>query len=132
MATCGGADRPPATREPLAPCSALRVGGTGKDSIDSVALDRDGDAVVGGVFSAEIELGGRTLRAAGGTDGFVARFRSIDPAERRIDDDALERLHAATLQPPHPSFHLTPPGWKEDGHRQGDRSRFRSTGRRSI
>jgi hypothetical protein len=33
-------------------------------------------------------------------------FRSIDPAERRIDDDALERLYAAALQPPRSGFHL--------------------------
>ena len=36
-------------------------------------------------------------------------FRSIDPAERRIDDDALERLYGAALQPPRPSFHLLAP-----------------------
>ena len=33
-------------------------------------------------------------------------FRSIDPSERRIDDNALERLYAAALQPLPPHFHL--------------------------
>jgi len=34
-------------------------------------------------------------------------FRSIDPAERGFDDDALERLYAAALQPPRrPGFDL--------------------------
>lgn len=75
IAACGSADRPPLAGEALAPCSAVQIGGAGADSIGALALARDGGVVVGGVFSTELELGGRTLRAVGGKDAFAARIR---------------------------------------------------------
>ena len=40
----------------------------------STAYDREGNRVVAGTFSQEIKIGDRTLKAAGGTDIFIAKL----------------------------------------------------------
>lgn len=47
-------------------------------SIDSAKVLSGGDVVVGGTFSGTITLGGKSITASGGNDGFVARLRAAD------------------------------------------------------
>ena len=54
---------------------AVRVGGTGQDYANALALDGTGTAVVGGSFQGTVNFGGMPLTADGVTSAaFVTRL----------------------------------------------------------
>jgi hypothetical protein len=53
-----------------------RMGGTGEDWVNKVAVDGSGGPVVTGYFNASVDFGGGMLTSAGGKDIFVARYSS--------------------------------------------------------
>lgn len=52
------------------------IGGPGKDEAWKVALAPDGSLVLAGLFSQTADFGGTNLTAAGGTDGFIAKYNA--------------------------------------------------------
>lgn len=56
------------------PVWARNFGGPGPDMIESVAVDGDGNVIVGGGFGEELVIGDHSLAASGSDDGFVAKF----------------------------------------------------------
>src|SRR5262245_13431788 len=49
-------------------------GGTGNDSLESLALDGNGNLLFAGFFAGESNFGGQVLTAAGSRDAFVAKL----------------------------------------------------------
>ena len=69
----------PSNREKMVFGSALQwakpIGGASYDRTISVAVDLNGNAVVAGSFaSAMLNLGSSNINAAGGDDGYIAKF----------------------------------------------------------
>jgi hypothetical protein len=64
---------------PGAPIWSKRYGGVNGESLYTAALDRNGDLVVGGVFSKQTDLGGGAIVGTGmDTDMFLAKYSSLD------------------------------------------------------
>lgn len=76
---------------------SLRFGGLGPDRIESVALTKAGDVVVGGSYGDAFNLGMTNFPHAGGIDGFVAMFAGADGslAWRRTFGDAQDQRCAS-------------------------------------
>ncbi len=55
-----------------------RYGGPGEDHALATCVDPSGDLYVAGYFSGTTNLGGGDLASAGGSDGFVAKYRGGD------------------------------------------------------
>jgi hypothetical protein len=53
-----------------------RMGGTGLDRGDNLAVDSDGNILLGGNFTSTANFGGNNLVSAGGTDIALARYNS--------------------------------------------------------
>lgn len=49
-------------------------GGPLNDVAPSIAIDLNGNVIVGGTFSGTMTIGGQQLTSAGGSDGFIAQF----------------------------------------------------------
>src|SRR5205085_11936376 len=64
-----------------APLWSESFGGSLSDEGRGVAVDRDGNIVLTGVFANTASLGGAPLTSAGGNDGFLAKY---DPAGRHL------------------------------------------------
>lgn len=59
---------------------AERIGGTGSDSVTSLARDASGNLILGGTFDGAADMdpgpGNVFLTSIGGTDGFIAKYTS--------------------------------------------------------
>ncbi|HUS68850.1 MAG TPA: SBBP repeat-containing protein [Kofleriaceae bacterium] len=60
---------------------ARRMGGKGDDIADTIAVDPQGNVVVGGSFSYELEIGDGKMTSKGADDLFVVK---LDPAGKRL------------------------------------------------
>ena len=57
-----------------------RFGGTGFDLGEAIAVDGNGDILVTGGFSENVDFGGGVLTSAGSGDVFVAKYSGVDGA----------------------------------------------------
>jgi hypothetical protein len=78
---------------------AHAIGGSGEDFASSVDVGADGTIYVSGAFEGTIDVSGRALVSAGGTDGFVAAFDAGGALEWAArfggsGDDALSDVSA--------------------------------------
>jgi hypothetical protein len=53
---------------------ARRIGAATSDSTNDVAVDASGNVVVAGVFRGQVDVGGKSLVSAGGSDWFLAKY----------------------------------------------------------
>lgn len=56
---------------------AIRLGGTGLDLAHVLAVDGEGNVIVGGEFSGQMDFGGQTANSSA-VDGFVAAYAAAD------------------------------------------------------
>jgi hypothetical protein len=58
----------------LLPVWCKRIGGTGNDVAQSVAVDGAGNVYIAGTFEASVDFGGGAVTSAGGTDVYLASY----------------------------------------------------------
>lgn len=51
-----------------------KIGGAGSDAARSVAVDGDGNYIVTGYFSEEVDFGGGPIKSLGDKDGFLSKY----------------------------------------------------------
>lgn len=87
------------------PDGALRwsvvVGTPGLDRVDAISIAPDGDVVVGGVVSGDLDLGDGRSAARGDGDGFVARFGADGALRwtRRVGGPGLDIVSSVAVAP---------------------------------
>jgi hypothetical protein len=82
---------------------AKRFGSTRSDIAQSVAFDRQGNIIVTGQFTGDVDFGGTTLTTGGSVnaDGFVAKYDTANPPNlvwaKRFGGTALDRGWAVAV-----------------------------------